>query len=158
MSEPALPSSSPSLLQRLQAWIDEDPTNRKLHIGSGVTIAALLGLCLWLGTRPAEQIETQVQVPVKAQLVAITVQKGDDLGSLGKPYGVSRGEMVGMNIRLLRENTARCDRKGNTSGVCRRDRFAEETLAFDAIFPGDVVYVVPRDALATPSALASTAQ
>ena len=32
------PSASPTLTQRLRAWIDEDPTNRKLHLGSAGTI------------------------------------------------------------------------------------------------------------------------
>lgn len=126
-------------------------------VGLGLATLALLGLSLWLGTRPPEQVITTVEVPVKGKLVAVVVEDGEDLGIIGARFGRSRIEMIGYNVELLRENTAKCNRLGKTSGVCRRDDFGEEKLAPDAVWRGDVALIVTRDALDAPT-LASTGQ
>lgn len=151
MSQSVLPpSESPTLTQRLRAWIDEDPTNRKLHLGSAGTIAALLGLCLFLGTRPPEQITTPIHVPIKAQLVQVLAQSGDNLGSIGAKDDVSRITMVGLNIDLIRKKTAECGDK--RTGKCKRDDFGEEKdLAFDALDIGDGVWTIKKGTLEVPA-------
>lgn len=135
-------------------WIEDNPRDRKVIVGLGTALAIALVAILVLANRPAEQVVTEVAVPVKASLVAVTVVKGDDLGSIGARYGRDRVEMVGFNLGLLERNTLRCDDK--KAGVCRRDRFGERELAFDAVWPGDIVLVVPHDALETPSFASTT--
>ncbi len=156
--EPSSPDSDSNFFIRAREAIIDFAVHKgpEILVGSGVSLLIAIAIILSLAIRGPETIVKSVEVPVKAQLVAVTVQPGDDLGSIGATYGRSRIEMVGFNLDLLRSNTAKCDRLERTSGNCRRDKFGEETLAFDAVWPGDIVLVIQQDALEVP-ALASTA-
>lgn len=155
MDEPVLPQSpapsNPSLREVITEWWNDSEKKHTVR-GLGLATLGLLGLCLWLGTRPPEQVVTNVPVPVKARLVAIPMQTGDDLGSIGVQYGRTRIEMIGFNLELIERNTIRCGER--KSGMCRRDTFGERELAFDAAWPGDIAYVIAKDAVDVP-ALAS---
>ena len=54
-------------------WIEDNPRDRKVIVGLGTALAIALVAILVLANRPAEQVVTEVAVPVKASLVAVTV-------------------------------------------------------------------------------------
>ncbi len=153
---PVVASDDTTRSQRVGDWLRDDSRNPTI-VGLVAACVGLLLACIWLDTRPPEQVVTieTVEVLVKASLVAVTAKHGDDLGTMGAKFDRTRIEMIGTNLDLIRRNTARCGIKVN--GYCRRDTFGELTLAFDAILPGDVVYVIPKsDIDATPSTLTNT--
>ncbi len=127
-------------------WLGADRRHQVIAALVAALMVTIMG-CLWLGTRSAET------TTAKVSLIEVTAARGEDLGSIGARFGRSRIEMVGFNVDLIERNTIRCG--ANENGACRRDHFGERELAFDAIWPGDKVLIVPRGAFDSP-ALAST--
>ena len=104
-------------------------------------VVVLFFATLWLAARPAEVAIAGGSIePVAAWATGewlAVVKDGQDLGDVGKPYGVSRMQMIAWNMDLIRSNTAKCQTLGLTSGICTLGTFAGETLAWNALWEGD---------------------
>lgn len=80
-----------------------------------------------------------------AKTVTHVVKRGENMMVLAEKYGVTQRMMIESNLDLIRENTASCDRRGSTSGLCERTLFEGELLTINRLLPGQTAVIPVRD-------------